>query len=189
MVLIVIDGLDAAGKNTQAEMLAKRIQLIGKTYLIRSHPNSDNPLGHRARNYLYIKGRKAHIAASLFYLADVYLSIFQYSWRHVDYVIFVRYLLGTAYLPSPLHKIAYRFFSCLVPNPKNMIYLNVSPNVAESRLKKNRNHRERFETFQELKKVSHKAWDLVSTGGWIIIDGDRSPNEIHEEIISIIKLA
>ena len=189
MVLIVIDGLDAAGKNTQAEMLAKKIQIIGKTYLIRSHPNSDNPLGRRAHEYLYLKGRKAHFAASLFYLADVYRSILHYSWRRVDYIIFIRYLLGTAYLPSPIHKIAYRFFRCLVPNTKNMIYLNVSPNEAERRVKKNRNQRERFETLQELQKVSCKAWDLVSTGGWTIVNGDRNPSEIHEEIISKIKLA
>ncbi len=148
----------------------------------------DNPLGRRARSYLFMEGRKAHIAASLFYLADVYRSIILYWWRPVDCVIFVRYLLGTAYLPSPLHKLAYRFFSCLVPRTPYMLYIKVSPTEAEHRVTMNRSTRERFETLDELKKISLKAWELVNLGGWIIIDGDRRPEDIHAEIIKAIEL-
>jgi dTMP kinase len=182
-MLVVIDGLDASGKSTQAEMLAEYLRDRGKTCIIRSHPNDDNFLGRKGREYLFIEGKAAHIAASLFYLADVIRSILLYHWRDVDYVIYVRYLMGTAYLPSPVHRFAYGFFSHLVPTKGNLIYLNVSPAEAFRRVVQNRVKTERFETIDELSKTADKARDLVSDGKWIIVDGDRSIPEIHEDIL------
>jgi thymidylate kinase len=110
-------------------------------------------------------------------------SITLYAWRRVDYVIFVRYLLGTAYLPAPAHKFAYGFFSKLVPTKGSLIYLNVSPAEAFRRVVENRVNVERFENIDELSKTADKAMDLVSDGKWIIIDGDRRVDEIHEDIL------
>jgi thymidylate kinase len=170
-------------------MIVKLLQKRGESSIVRSHPNSDNPIGRRAHSYLFHEGKKAHIAASLFYLVDIYRSIIIYWWRRVDYVIFVRYLLGTAYLPAPLHKLFYRFFSHLVPATPYMFYIKVSPEEAERRVSLNRRNRERFETLKEFETVSKKAWDLVNLGGWIIIDGNRKPEEVHRDIIKSAGLA
>src|SRR4030067_2019114 len=116
LILIILDGLDASGKSTQAELLAMYLNKLHKTYLIRSHPNDDNWFGVKGREYLLLEGKKAHISASLFYLIDVIRSVLLYDWRRIDCIIFVRYLMGTAYLPSPLHKLAYLFFSKIVPS-------------------------------------------------------------------------
>ncbi len=180
---VVIDGLDASGKSTQAEMLAEHIRASGKTCIMRSHPSEDNFFGVKGREYLFLEGRKAHIAASLFYLVDVMRSITLYAWRRVDYVIFVRYLMGTAYLPAPAHRLAYVFFSKIVPTKGSLIFLNVSPAEAFRRVVQNRAKTERFETMDELSKTADKAMDLVSDGKWIIIDGDRRVNEIHEDVL------
>jgi dTMP kinase len=182
-MLVVIDGLDASGKSTQAEMFAEHLKSRGKTYVLRSHPNDDNFFGVKGRDYLFIEGKKAHIAASLFYLADVIRSITLYAWRRVDYVIFVRYLMGTAYLPAPVHKLAYHFFSKIAPTKGSLIYLNVSPAEAFRRVVNNRVKTERFETIDELSKMANKALDLVSDGKWTIVEGDRSISEIHEDIL------
>jgi dTMP kinase len=182
-MLIVIDGLDASGKSTQAEMLAKYLKTRGKTYVLRSHPSEDNFFGVKGRDYLFVEGKKAHIAASLFYLVDVIRSIILYGWRRVDYVIFVRYLLGTAYLPTPIYKFAYHFFARIVPTRGSLIYLNVSPAEAFRRVVNNRIKTERFETIDELSKTADKAMDLVSDGKWVVLDGDRSIPEIHKDIL------
>jgi dTMP kinase len=182
-LLVVIDGLDASGKSTQADMLVKHLRKRGKTCILRSHPSEDNFFGIKGREYLFIEGKKAHIAASLFYLVDVMRSITLYAWRRVDYVIFVRYLLGTAYLPAPVHKFAYNFLSKIVPTKGSLIYLNVSPTEAFRRVIKNRVKAERFETISELSKTSGKALDLVSDGKWKIIDGDQRIEEIHRDIL------
>ena len=182
-MLVIIDGLDASGKSTQAEMLAEHLKRRRKTYVLRSHPSGDKFYGVKGRDYLFDEGKKAHIAASLFYLADVIWSITLYAWRRVDYVIFVRYLLGTAYLPAPVHKFAYHFFARIVPTKGSLIYLNVSPTEAFRRVVNNRIKTERFETIDELSKTADKARDLISDGRWVIIDGDRSIPEIHEDIL------
>ena len=184
--LVVIDGLDASGKSTQAEMLVEHLKSLGKTYVLRSHPSGDNFFGVKGREYLFVEGRKARIAASLFYLADVIRSITLYHWRRVDYVIFVRYLMGTAYLPVPIHKLAYNFFSKIVPTNGDLIYLNVSPDEAFRRVAENRVKAERFETIDELSKTSDKALDLVSDRKWHIVDGNRPINEVQDEISRIV---
>lgn len=188
MVLIIIDGLDASGKSTQADLLIRHLKNIRKTYFLRSHPSDDNFFGKRAREYLFIKTKNAHIAASLFYLLDVIRSIILYSWRSADYIIFVRYLLGTAYLPAPLHKITFLFFSKTVPVSDNMFYLKVSPAEAFRRIVNNRIKIERFETLNELNKTSEKAMELITNSKWKIIEGDQPVKEIHKQIIKQIGL-
>jgi dTMP kinase len=184
--LVVIDGLDASGKSTQAEMLVGYLRSLGKTCLLRTHPSDDNFFGVRSREYLYLEGRKAHIAAALFYMFDVIRSVVLYSWRRVDYVVFVRYLMGTAYLPSPLHKLGYHFFARIVPKSRKMFYLNVSPGEAFRRIAASRERRERFEKPSELVKISRKALELAMYRPWLILDGDRTAGVIHDEIKSLM---
>jgi hypothetical protein len=70
-----------------------------------------------SRSYLLLEGIQARISASLFYLLDVLRSVILFKWKPVDYVIFVRYLMGTAYLPKPIYKLGYHFFKTIVPKP------------------------------------------------------------------------
>jgi len=111
LVFVVIDGLIASGKSTQAFRLCSFLRSRRKTVYLRFHPSKDNSLGVKAKQFLYSKGKGAHFAAAFFYMVDVIRSILLYSWQRYDYVVFVRYLMGTAYLPSPLYRIAYHFFA------------------------------------------------------------------------------
>jgi dTMP kinase len=150
---------------------------MNKRVTIRIHPESDNWFGQQAHVFLYSKGKSAHFSSALFYMADVIRSILLYSWRKDDYIIFVRYLMGTAYLPSPLHSITYNFFSTIVPKSKKMFFLDVNPKVAVSRIKNNRIDFEIFENLSSLKKVRVKALELTRFDNWIIIDSNQ-PTEI-----------
>lgn len=187
-MFIVIDGLDGSGKSTQAALLAEEVRSRGHTLVLRTHPSGDSFFGTRARAYLFLGGKKAHIAASLFYLFDVLHSITLYWWMRVDYVVFVRYLMGTAYLPSPLHKLGYLLLSRLVPKGRLMIYLRVPPKEAYRRVIAGRGRMERFESIEELRKTASKANDLVSYGRWAVVDGSRSPEEVHLEIMRLVGL-
>ncbi|MBD3171437.1 thymidylate kinase, partial [Candidatus Bathyarchaeota archaeon] len=119
-MLIVFDGLDGSGKSTQALLICKYLEKRGKTWIFRAHPSDDNFFGKKSREYLLREGKKARISASLFYLLDVIHSILFYYWRRVDYVVFVRYLMGTAYLPESIYKIGYLFFLRMVPSSPYM---------------------------------------------------------------------
>jgi dTMP kinase len=145
---------------------------------VRVHPESDNLFGRKARVFLLSEGKNAHFASALFYMIDVIRSILLYSWRRVDFLIFVRYLMGTAYLPSPFHVVAYNFFALLVPKSKYMFFLDVNPEAATARIVKNRVSIEMFENLKALRKVRAKALELTRFDEWIIIDSNRSSIDV-----------
>jgi dTMP kinase len=156
----------------------KALKKKNKTVCVRVHPESDNLFGRKARAYLLSEGKNAHFASALFYMMDVIRSILLYSWRRVDFTIFVRYLMGTAYLPAPFHVVGYNFFALLVPKSEHMFFLDVTPEVANSRIVKSRSSVEMFENLNALKKVRVKALELTRFDEWIIIDSNRSSIDV-----------
>jgi dTMP kinase len=188
VVLVVIDGLDAAGKSVQAVALSCFLRSKWKkSVLIRVHPSDDNLFGGKAAHFLHRSGKSAHFAAAVYYMLDVLRSILLYGWRKYDYVIFVRYLMGTAYLPSPLHRAAYHFFASLVPTSEFMFFLDVDPEEAARRIRQARTEREMFETLEELERTRRKALALVLNGGWIILDANQTPEEVGQAIIQALR--
>ena len=119
-------------------------------------------------------------------MVDVIRSILLYSWRKEDYIVFVRYLMGTAYLPSPLHKIAYHFFALVVPKSELMFFLDVSPEKAASRIAQARDKKEMFEDLDALRKVRVKALALAQSDKWIIIDSNKPATVVAAKITKII---
>jgi dTMP kinase len=182
MKLVIIDGLDGCGKSIQANLMLQLLKRKHKTVYLRVHPETDNWFGVKARVYLYSKGKSAHFASALFYMVDVVRSIMLYSWRQVDYVIFVRYLMGTAYLPSSMDTFAYNFFSTIVPKSDAMFFLDVNPAEAATRIAKNRVQTEMFENLNALKKIRAKAIALTRFDKWVIIDSNLSVEKTALEI-------
>jgi len=158
--------------------MMRLLKKMSKTTCLRVHPEIDNWFGLQARTYLSSKGKSAHFASALFYMADVIRSILLYSWRDADFVIFVRYLMGTAYLPSPLDEVAYNFFASLVPKSNNMFFLDVNPEEALVRIVKNRKQTEMFESLNALRNVRAKALSLTRFDKWIIIDSNKPVIEV-----------
>ncbi len=188
-MFIIIDGLDASGKSTQALQLFKFFTTKGKTVCLRFHPSDDNFFGVKAKQFLYSKGKSAHFASALFYMADVIRSILLYAWQKYDHVIFVRYLMGTAYLPSPVHRVAYHFFALLVPKSDAMFFLDITPREAYRRIRRTRENQEMFESINELRKVRVKGLSLALIGKWRIIDANRSVEEVEMEILKLLGMS
>lgn len=183
MPFIVIDGLDASGKTTQAYSLTRFLDSQGKTFCLRIHPSGDNFFGSRAKHFLQTKGKSSHFASALFYMLDVLHSILLYSWRDYDYIIFVRYFLGTAYLPSPIDKMAYHLFTTILPKPEKLFFIDIKPEVAYERIiERADNAFEMFEKPEALQKIRIKGLELASLGKWLIIEGEKPVNEVESII-------
>jgi len=184
MRLIIIDGLDAAGKDTHAQLIKKRYEKMGERVIIRSHPESDNFYGIQAKKALLGRGMINRLKASLFYALDVLYSIRKYYGRRgYDTLILVRYLMGTAYLPFFLARLAYMVFSHLVPTSDYMFFLDAPPEELMKRIEK-REMREMFESFEELVNVRKKA--LFLARGWNVVDASGSVEETFSCIESIL---
>jgi dTMP kinase len=186
---IVIDGLDASGKTTQARLLASFLQSQAKTVCLRVHPSTDNFFGSRAQKFLQSNGKSAHFTSALFYMLDVLYSVLQYSWRNYDYIIFVRYLLGTAYLPSPIDKVAYHFFATIVPKPAKLFFIDIKPEVAYERItKRTEKTFEMFEKPEALQKIRKRGLELAIIGKWLIIDGGKPAKDVELTIRNSLEI-
>ena len=182
MRFIVVDGLDGAGKDTQAKKIMERYEAVGEKVIMRSHPESDNKYGRKAKEALLGKGKKNHLKASVYYALDVIRSIRKYYGKSDTFIV-VRYLVGVAYLPFPVAKILYKFFETFLPTSCYMFFLDVEPENSLKRIQ-GRKEKEMFESMEELRKVREKALKLVK--GWHIIDTNRSIEETYEEIEAIL---
>jgi len=184
MRLIIVDGLDAVGKDTHAKLIYDRYKKIENNVIIRSHPSNDNYFGKKAKNALLKKGKINKLRASIFYMLDVLRSVRKYYRVDSDgTLIMVRYLLGTAYLPKRLASFAYRFFSNFVPISNYMFLLDASPEELYSRVEQ-RDFKEIFETLDELKKVRDKV--LMLTRDWHVVDTKGSVDDTYNQIKLIL---
>lgn len=173
MRFIIVDGLDGVGKDTHANIIKNRYESKGETVIIRSHPESDNFFGKKAKEALYGEGKINQVKASIYYMLDVLRSIRKYyRKKEYDTLIMVRYLVGTAYLPTKIAKIGYKFFYNFVPTSEYMFFLDASPEELSKRIDK-RETKEMFETLNKLKNVRKKSlmlvqdWNIISTSGSI----------------------
>jgi len=184
MRLIIVDGLDGVGKDTHANLIKKRYEEKGEKVVIRSHPESDNFFGRKAKRALLGQGKVNKLKASVFYMMDVLRSIRKfYRRKDIDTFVMVRYLVGTAYLPERLARIAYRFFENFVPTSKYMFFLDASPDKLLQRVE-DREQKEMFENIYQLEKVRKKALRLVRN--WNIIDTSGSVEDTFSRITTVL---
>ena len=184
MRLIIVDGLDAVGKDTHAKLIYDRYKKIDDNVIMRSHPSADNYFGRKAKKSLLEKGKTSKLLASIFYMFDVLRSIRKYYDADLEgTLIMVRYLMGTAYLPKKLARVAYKFFENFVPTSEYMFFLDASPEELHDRVEQ-RDFKEIFETLDELNKVRNKA--LMLTANWYVIDTNKSIDDTYKRIEVIL---
>ncbi|NYB51633.1 MAG: thymidylate kinase [Methanobacteriaceae archaeon] len=182
MRLIIIDGLDGSGKSTQAKLIQKKYLSLGESVILREHPSDDNNYGLKSKRALLGRGKLNKIKASVYYALDVIRSVWKYHGQ-ADNIIMVRYLMGTAYLPLPLAKILYNFFSMVLPTSEYMFFLDIEPEESLKRMSK-RNDEEMFENLEDLISVREKALELAH--GWQIINSAATIEEVYENINEIL---
>lgn len=187
MRFIVLDGLDGSGKDTQARNVARYLAQNTENVVLRSHPAEDNVFGRKSRKYLQSAGKKALLLAALFYIGDVLRSVLYYYRPHRARIIFVRYLMGVAYVPTILMNPLYSFFAMLLPTTKCSILVDVKPSVARSRILQRGEREEMFESEQKLAKMRRKMYQLAIAHHWIIVDGNESPKKTWKQIEAHLK--
>jgi dTMP kinase len=160
------------------------LEQSGKTVALMKHP-SDGFFGKRSKGAVQRSGPIAMAITTAFYTLDVLASVRRL--RHVDVgtVMFVRYLLGTAYLPRRLAPHAYVFFRRLLPFPDLALFIDIEPSVAIRRIVIRDHAREMFETEERLARIREVARALVA-GEWEIVDNSEDGEGPFEEVLSVL---
>jgi dTMP kinase len=167
----VVDGLDGCGKDTHAENIKRILEASGEKVVIVSHP-SKRRFGKMSKRSLESTGLAARLFATVFYTADVLMSVRWYKKQRSGTVIFVRYLLGAAYLPESFAYVGYTFFRRLLPFTELAFFIDIDPEVARRRILARGHRPEMFETPQKLAQVRAVAKELTAKE-WIVIDNNE----------------
>lgn len=136
-----------------------------------SHPSSRR-FGVLSKRSLEGSGHVPRALATLFYTLDVLASVAQFNRSSDGTYIFVRYLLGTAYLPRRLAPVGYKLFRKLLPFPDVAIFIDIEPSVALRRIEVRDHKREMFETMEKLQSVREVA-KALTVNEWIVIDNSE----------------
>lgn len=214
MRLYVIDGCDGSGKQTQAELMVKRLKSEGYNVGYVSFPNYSSPYCSLVKGYLSGEFGSDVLdvsakAASLFFAMDRYASMKTSGWMNYDIVIVDRYTTSNmvhqaAKLPYPEREDFYSWLADIeynilnIPKPDGVIFLDVHPEISfQLRVKrgelKNGEKKDIHESNYQFMKDSYvSAQECAKRFGWDVIrcspDGKnmRSIEDISEEIYSLL---
>jgi len=180
-----VDGLDGCGKDTHALRIKRLLETKGERVDIVSHP-SKRLFGRLSKRFLEGEGNSARFLATVFFTADVLATVRRFKNRREGTTIFVRYLMGTAYLPRRLAPSGYTFFRRLLPFPDLALFIDIDPEVAIDRIERRDHKREMFETPEKLARVRDTATRLVSHE-WEVVDNSQDGEQAFIEVEGILR--
>jgi len=184
---IVIDGIDGSGKSTYAHWMKEHYESLGETVLVQIHP-SKGFLGSLTRRTLQGKGKMLRLMASLLFIGDVLTSLrsFRRDRQRYDTIIYVRYLMATAYLPEKYIQLGYDFFAKILPVPRRLLLVDIDPKVAFRRIEDRNEAKEMFEDIESLRKIRKKVLKLASKD-WTVIENNVDMDKMPVGLIKIIE--
>ncbi|AGI47759.1 Thymidylate kinase [Thermoplasmatales archaeon BRNA1] len=184
MAWYVVDGMDGSGKSTAAEMLREELESRGRKVFLVTHPNVSCVVGRMEAKFLTIEGKPAMMLSTMCYIADVLrsLTIMRARLRKYDDFVFVRYIMGVAYLPESKVPKVYRMVERILPMPDTKYLIDVDPDTALSRIDTRGEEKEVFETRDKLEETRRKMMSV--SDGWIIVDNTKDMEDTRRQIRS-----
>ncbi|ACK65315.1 dTMP kinase [Rippkaea orientalis PCC 8801] len=197
-LFIVLEGIDKAGKSTQAELLKNYFIHQQESAIISSEP-TDGPIGKLIREAMQsqiiaIKNKHnfdeqmAYLFAAdrHYHLYNDVDGVYKLMKEEHSHVIATRYYFSSlAYNCNTQEE--FDFVAGLnqrFPNPDIVFYIDINLEVAISRLS-NASFREVYETEAKLKQVKHNYKSIFAkyTGRLLKLDGTETIESIHHKIV------
>ncbi|OIO43996.1 MAG: dTMP kinase [Candidatus Nealsonbacteria bacterium CG_4_10_14_0_8_um_filter_35_10] len=194
--LIVFEGIDGAGCETQVKLLFDYLKRQGKSVERLYYPDYEGPIGKLIHQYLHKQYEFSVDIQFLLYFTDFIKDREKINqWiGEGKIVICDRYFSSTlayqglrGFSIKKALELARRF---KLPKPDLIIYLKVSPEVSMSRKYKEKKDLDRNEAD---KKFLKKIWDSYEKlikgkifSKWVVIDGEKSIEEVFSQIKKIV---
>ncbi|HET7391045.1 MAG TPA: dTMP kinase [Nitrososphaeraceae archaeon] len=188
--IIVIEGSDKAGKGTQSRLLVDALKLSGKVCVIIDFPDYTTPIGAEIRAFLDGKRNYPNELKHILFSAN--------RWekkREIESMVDN----GTIIIINRYYQsnLAYGISNGLninwllnldkgLPKEDLVIVLEVSPKMSYKRTAAEYN--DTFEKDQKLMADVHKNYRILARKfKWKIINGEKNREEVHQDIMKIIK--
>jgi len=184
--LIAVEGIDQAGKRTQAHLLAGEIRKMGLPVSVWNFPDYTTPLGRELKAYLAGEIRLDLHSVHLLYAANKW----EVARELVDKIGRGRVVIVNRYSPSNLaygvaHGLASAWLSSLeegLPKPDVVVVLDVTPRTSFVRKVRGRDLHEGDLTY--LRRVRGAYLRLARKYGWKVVDGQHDSATVQELVWS-----
>lgn len=187
--LIVLEGMDKAGKGTQCKLLNEYLNKNGKKSQVLDFPDYTTALGKEIRKFLNGKNN--------FPLEVQHMLLSANRWEKKETILNILNT-GTTIIMDRYYQsnLVYGLSNGLdldwlanldkgLPKEDLVIILEISSNTSNKRVI---NHRDIFEKNNKLLiKVKKNYQKLAQIYGWYIIDGERSIKDVHQNICNLLR--
>jgi len=196
-MFIVLEGGECAGKGTQIQMLADALRKRNTKVVVTEEPTKDGEIGKFARKelasgskidvrtlqFLFMTDRSEHVEKLINpKLAEGFTVI---SDRYYQSTVVYGAAFGSK-LGLTMDNLIY--MNDIFPKADHIFYINVPPEVALERIQKRKGTEERFDKLDNLKRI-HEEYSRLSdryrTDVWHDINGNQTPQEVHDEIMRV----
>jgi len=187
-LLIALEGIDKSGKATQALMLRSWLMSRGFNVEIISFPDYTTDIGREIKSFLNRGKYFTPEVRQLLYAAN--------RWERKDlmedWLRKGKIVIADRYIPSGLaygyaNNLPLDWMICIekgLPEPNLVIVIDISP---ETSIKRSRGNVDRYEAdLNFLSRVREGYKFLAKKFGWFIVDGERSIEEVFNDIKAIV---
>jgi dTMP kinase len=189
MKIIVLEGLDKAGKSTQVKLLGTALANLGKAVVVSRFHRYDTPTGKLIKAWLDGEYDVDQKTIELIMAAD---KVAQQPWMQMledagaDFLILDRYTTSQHVYSrasgSPPSWVGSLVRDCREPDME--IYIDITPE--ESMKRKGGN--DRYESnLLFLNEVRSFYWKRFMKQGENVVDGTYAVEDVHNEILKIVK--
>ncbi len=187
-VFICIEGLDGSGKTTQAQILTERLNKSHPT-ILTAEPSHGKTGTYIRECCLYEKKRLPTTAEALLFAADRIEHVeneIKPALAEGKVVICDRYLYSSlAYQGSAGLNLGWiKRINSYALKPDYAIFIDVPPERVLERLQRKKSVMETLEIQQKVREV---YLNFVKKGALILIDGDRTKDEVADALFSKVQ--
>lgn len=188
--IIVIEGTDKAGKGIQSRLLIDALKLSGKVCVIIDFPDYTTPIGREIRAFLDGKRNYPNEVKHILLSANRWEKKREIESMMDNSTIII---LNRYYQSNLVYGVSNGLSIDWLLNldkglPKEdlVIVLDVSPKVSHQR--QAAEDSDVFEKDQKLIAEVHKNYRVLARKfRWKIINGEKSKEEVHQDIMRVIK--
>jgi dTMP kinase len=196
--LIVLEGIDGAGGESQSKLLLDYLKGRGIPAERVRYPDYGNSIGRFLHDYQHGKHELSVDMQFLLYATDMVKDRDKIlAWLDEGKTV-----IADRYFTSTMAYQGLRGFpleSCLkfaemfrLPKPDVILFLRVSPETSIKRKKGEKKDLDRNESDRELhRKVSESYESLVKKqvwGSWFVLDGEKSKEDVFGQVRKVLRI-
>jgi dTMP kinase len=186
--LVVFEGLDQSGKQTQAEALRDHLTVQGRSWALLSFPDYSTSIGKEIRAALYGEREYPADVLQLLYVANrgEKRAFIEGAIAKGVVVICDRYMASSiAY--GEAHGLDEQWLTDIqrfLPVPDLTVLLDIAPQTAAGRKAADRDRFERDMALLSRVRASYRR--QAEAPGWIRLDGERDKSAVSADVIRAV---